>query len=627
MSDVVHAERRKSEKRSLDAFVVVLCLAGAAVSFYLFYMNMFATFSSLSSEPAGFVIIRENTVQRRLSDRLIWDRLYEDSYVYDGDLIRISRLSKATLDISENQIELGENTLVRIQKDPSGSGPLRIELFSGEINVAAGGGETVLLSIGDRVVQASPGTVLNVLSGDSGTVLRITEGEARIIDNGQISRAAAGSVIVQDEYGNEVRRPMAAVISPQPNAQYLKTVQQPLVVEFVWARINMQPEDYLRLEIAEDNRFTRNVTNIENLNSGAMAVMNPGFWHWRLFLGNEILTTGRLSVRESLPSVPLSPTGVDNTQDLQFRWTEVTDALGYELQVSNTPDFQHLEISRQVQTNAIAVSDMENGTWYWRVMPVYSSSFEGAAQFSQTASFRVGQEVRSPPPVVNETQTAASSAFDELEESLFEQLFAVRQPQAQSAQTPAAQLSATQTPTAQTTTPQTARPAATSVTSTVTPEAAPTPAAAETPPPPPIASPTVVTPQPAALSLLPAPLNMHPERGHQINAAEILQRRSIFFSWAQVQEANSYILTIYRDAYPRRQQIFQTEIRNETGYFFNNFNLLDNGTFIWQIEAITYDDNDRIIRRGRPGESDFTLDIPRPGRVQTVEMGPVYGME
>jgi hypothetical protein len=51
-----------------------------------------------------------------------------------------------------------------------------------------------------------------------------------------------------------------------------------------------------------------------------------------------------------------------------------------------------------------------------------------------------------------------------------------------------------------------------------------------------------------------------------------------------------------------------------------------NTPFIWQVEAVFYNDSQGIIeQRGEAGESSFVLDISAPARVQTTDAGVLYG--
>jgi len=381
-------ERRRQGKKAagvLDFFVVLFCLCGAGASVYMFQDDLFSTMRSYVNLPAGTVEIKYNTVQRRFKDRMIWDRLNNESPVYDGDLIRVSRLSSAVLTIDNNSVELGENTLIRIQKD---SGAANIDFFSGEINVkSSADGGIIYLSIGDKVVQAAPGTVFGASSGEDGIVLRITEGTAQIVSGGQTSSAPAGTVIIQDAQGNEMTSPMAVVTQPRPNAYYLKTGDLAFNLNFEWLKVNMQRTDMVRLEIAEDRNFTRLSRVLDNLDTSAVVPVDAGLWHWRLLFQSTVLASGRVTVTEA--SAPELFNAVVSGPDAQLRWVEVEEAAGYLFQLSQLPDFYIPFISTQVQGTGFVIPDLDYGTWYWRVRPYFPSLYDGTADFSQVSSFQV----------------------------------------------------------------------------------------------------------------------------------------------------------------------------------------------------------------------------------------------
>jgi len=741
MDDTTDKERIKTSNKILDIFVVLFCLSGAVASLYYFYLDIYATFRSLNVVPAGTVTVKYNTVQRRLADRAVWDRLFEQSTVYSGDLVRIARLSGATLNIDENSIELGENTLIRIQKD---EGPLQIEFSYGNISVTSGKDRgAILLSIGDQVVQVMPGAEINAFSGDEGLVLRVTEGAAQFIRDGQVTDVPAGGIIVRDMEGNEVRQPLAAVIHPKPNAVLLKTEAGPLTVEFKWARINLQSRDFLRLEIAEDKSFRKIIQTLDNLDSSAIASLNAGIWHWRLLHENNTLALGRVSVIEAAAPTLYTPMASGSAQvpvkyagqEVQFRWAEVPDAAYYMLNISKSPEFNAPEINLQVQTTSYINSDIDVGTWYWRVQPVFSTSYEGEARFSQTSSFQVQPasvvSAPAPTPVINENDSAVNTPSEAVqeqkaiaaeEEKKLEEVYVTlleetrqiwqeqqtqreqqerkerqeqrarqerelqeqraqqeqlrqttqastaskpkqeSQPQKQAPQQPLrlrlispennvviAGLTAIRQPTifrwatdedvefsrfvlSRRSNPLSGRPEidiqnpgrAVSIPDLAegvwywTVEARSKDGYPIT-----AVSPRQIRIQP--IPLLPTPGNRLPESGFLIGPEELRKREGIVFSWSRVDGANSYILSILRDGFPRRHQILQTDPIKELTYTFNDYSVFDDsGTFFWQVEAVSYRDG-ILEQHGTPGENKFVLDVPRPGRVKTKKTGVLYG--
>lgn len=419
---VERRSERKDRKRGRDVFVVILCFSGISISLFLFQQDLYSSFQALNVVQAGTVTIKYNTVQRRLQDRFVWDRLFDESPVFNGDLIRIARQSGATLNIDNNSIELGENTLIRVQKNADLA---HIEFFSGGINIISGQDSgMILLSVGDRVVEAVPGTVFSARTimdsyGDEGVVLHVTEGAAQIIQDGQVLRMPAGTVLIQDAQGNtqsniqgstqgiETFEPIAAVMQPRPNARLLKTEAEPLNVEFVWARINMQPDQLLRLEISQDRNFSRDVRTIDNLDSRGTAPLNAGIWHWRLSSENKVLTAGRVNVTEAETPVLLNPEegSLFNMRtfrpEIQFRWSAVNDAAHYLLQISSSTNFNNPQFSTQVQGTSFITTNLDVGTWYWRVQPVFSSVHEGQPRFSRAANFHIEQREQMQAPSLN----------------------------------------------------------------------------------------------------------------------------------------------------------------------------------------------------------------------------------
>ena len=385
MSDAARMNQENKTAGIRDFFVVLFCLGAAAASLYMFQHDLFNTLRSYINLPAGTVTVKHNTVQRRFKDRMIWDRLYEESPVYNGDLIRVARLSGAVISIDNNNIELGENTLIRIHRDV---GPANLEFISGEINIASlADSDMILLSFGDMVVQVPSGTVLGASSGEYGNFLNTMEGVANFIDNGKLTPVPAGTVIMQDAQGREITESAAFIIRPGQDAPFLKTGDRPRDIKFEWRTVNMSEQDTVRLEIAKDQNFTKEVQVLDDLDSSAVAYLDSGIWYWRLLREDTALTTPRrITVTEA--AAPALFDAVVSGQNAQLRWQEVRDAAAYHLQISNVQDFLQ-PISVEVQVPNSFIPDLDYGTWYWRVRPIFSSLYEGTTSFSPISSFEI----------------------------------------------------------------------------------------------------------------------------------------------------------------------------------------------------------------------------------------------
>jgi hypothetical protein len=103
--------------RFVDLLVILLCLTGAGFSINLFWNDLFQTINAQNKTPIGTVSIKRNIVQRRISDRVLWDRLIKESPVYSNDIIRVGDNSEAGVHAGGHDIVLNENTLVRLRYD------------------------------------------------------------------------------------------------------------------------------------------------------------------------------------------------------------------------------------------------------------------------------------------------------------------------------------------------------------------------------------------------------------------------------------------------------------------------------------------------------------------------------
>ena len=588
---MMRKERKSDDSRFriIDFLIIVLCLSIMACGIKLFRDDLYHTIRLQNVQSVGTITIKNNTVQRRIADRVLWDRLIVESPVYLGDIIRVAELSAATLNIEDQHIDIGENTLIRIQLASDGSGALQIELTEGSLGVTtvAGGGGLQLNLMG-RVIETGAGTALTAAAGKDGIALQVTDGKAVFIEEGGSREIVSGTMIALDAGGTEQRIPSAVVTQPRPNARYVKSTPQPLSVGFTWNRVNLQPQDTLRLEIAADRNFSRIVQSVQNLVSSAEISLEAGLWNWRLSHEGTILSSGRLTVVEAENLSLLSPARGslfryrDEQPSLRFQWSEIEEASQYVIEIAATPDFANPRITRQIAAPFFVDSSFTEGTWYWRVRPVFSSAYEGGASFSNASFFRIEQ---------TEQPAAAEEAIVLLEGGQLRELERAVGNE-----------------------PVNERPPEPAVALAETPPAAPSAA-----PPPPAPPPPRQAPPP----LLPIPANREPPNNYRIGIEQLKTQRNLVFRWQAVQGANAYIFTLYEQNANRQRQINRVTV-DGTRWTLEDINMLERGTFIWQVEAINRRGS-AIERRGRTGENTFIIDVPRPGTIELEKPGILYG--
>jgi hypothetical protein len=636
--------------RLLDLFVIILCISGALYSIYLFRNDLFRTLDAHKETSVGTIIVKSNNVQRRLKDKKVWDRLIKGSPVFMGDLIRVARLSAVTLDIDNNHIDLNENTLIRIQSSYDNEDRLIIELTEGSLVLSTGADSgSLMLNIAGREIEAEPGTVLNAAAGIEGIVLQVSEGAASIINEGGRREISSGGMVAIDSAGVEQFLPSVVVTNPRSNARYLKDNPQPLNISFAWNRINLPREETLQLEISMDRSFNRIVRVIDNLDSSAQTELNSGTWYWRLVYLGETLSNGQLVITDTSTLQLLSPVTESVYQyqeempNLHFQWTTVDNAEYYIMEASLSPDFLHRQINVQSAAAFFSDSSLGAGTWYWRVMPVFPSVYEGFAAFSQAAVFRIEKienheepEIFIPEPVEEILPEIPQPVPPEIR--LTTPLPGVRLPGLTALRQRTefrwgsdVDLEWSRFVLSRNPNPLSGRPQieinnpgrivfldqlgegiwywTIEARSTEGLTAAAQPRQIQVLP----------------IPLLPAPENLLPIREHTIGINELQIARNINFSWLPVPGANGYIFSIFHETTNERRQITSIGPGNFTSWTLDDVRILTRGTFTWQVEAVNIGNTGAIEQRGLIAENTFILNIPSSGTVRIDDTGVLYG--
>jgi hypothetical protein len=387
--------------RLQDILIYAVCILGILVSLNFFRLDLFRTLTRQTEQPVGIITFKYKAAQRRFEDRVLWDRLKRESPVYNGDLIRTADLSEATLTFADGTVlDLAENSLIQVQVVSSGTW---IDISEGEVsaNTASAASALVLVS-GDSQVAMDTGAVVSAGVNGGDFLFQVVEGNAAYTVNGETGTAAAGEAFVLGgETGPRAVRD-AAALSPRPAARFLDPGGGKLTIPFRWNRLNLEPEDPVRLEIAEDRGFTRIVFQEEFTGDTAAAALGPGSWFWRLSVPKEesgfsALSTYALKVVSSSAPVLITPAEGSRYQfrvkkpALRFTWAETADASAYTLEVADNPGMVNPALVKNVRGTSLSVSDLGAGTWYWRVQPVFPAVYEGTVGEGPAVSFSVVQ--------------------------------------------------------------------------------------------------------------------------------------------------------------------------------------------------------------------------------------------
>jgi len=404
-------ELSKNKLRPGDIVVIILCLAGAVISLNLFRIDLYATVRN-NAVPLGSISFKFNTAQRRLSNRVLWDRLRQESPIYNGDIIRTASLSEVTVRFNGGrEINLSENTLIQIRMQGDNA---EIDLSDGCIGLSAGSADDkggVILNVGNNRVEAGAGTALSAgASGGGQMVLQVAEGSAVLSDSGKKRRIAQAGTAVSLNNEDQNNKPLVLVTSPLPNAQFLTAREDALTVKFSWDKVNLPAAEALQLEIAENRSFTRIHQTVSAAGTSARAELPPGTWQWRIKrkTENTVLASGRLTVLYT-PSPSLIAPVQDYTYNyrlklpkVRFQWQKIENASFYKIEAADNRGFNNPLLSLNVKGTSLESSNFGAGTWYWRVTPVFPGDNQGTGV---SASFKIIQNGVLKAPVLISPET------------------------------------------------------------------------------------------------------------------------------------------------------------------------------------------------------------------------------
>jgi len=391
-----------------DIVVLLSCIIGFGLCLLLFWNDLNMTLSRMGETPIGTVSFRYNTAQRRFIDRVIWDRLRNDSPVYNGDVIRTADLSEATIVFTGGgSIELFSNTLVQVFAD-------KIEFSQGSLSVSSASDTAMTISQGNNLLNIDSDTVLQMAALRNGSFdLTVNRGSAfieNLISANQQLSVAAGEAVRLDTAGETVRRPVAAAILPLSGSRFLnQSSSNNMEIEFVWNKINYTEDGQTRLEVSADRSFGRISFTALTPDNRLSISLPEGTWFWRAVpvgssVNNEEIQYSRITiVRSAVPALK-NPTQEqviyyrDRPPSLRFQWTASAESSFYILEAANNRFFDNPVLRQQVRSIdsrdiSINSSALGEGIWYWRVTPVYPNNFiiqgDGAEQVSLTGSFMI----------------------------------------------------------------------------------------------------------------------------------------------------------------------------------------------------------------------------------------------
>lgn len=423
---------KSKQNDSLFKYFVItifICLIGAFISSALFYKGFFRALTKLNEEPIATITFKYKTAQRKFLERVVWDRLRQNSPVYNGDTIHTENLAEATVYfIDGNVMNLSENTMAQVFL--SENQLLTAELTDGYATVDAGeaGAGVVLVADGMEIALeagSSVGAGIESKIKTSGVVGESSLEKEEVQKETEEKRGFSvqvlkGNAVVQSEDGTKVdvvegqgiafdkqgqSLPVLVVTNPLPNSKILSTTQEKVLVPFKWnfgeTKISENQKVYLTVAIDKDFENVVVFEDITNQNETQIQ-LDAEKYFWKVSVVEDatkekVLTSqsGKLQIIKSLkpnqivPAENASFSYRSRIPSIRFMWGEANQATSYKVEIATNPSMENPIVEQRTNLTSLIISTLEFGNYYWRVTPYYTINNLGFANPSEVKSFSV----------------------------------------------------------------------------------------------------------------------------------------------------------------------------------------------------------------------------------------------
>ncbi len=405
-------KKRSTTSKVRDILVILLCLTISTYSLWLFWKDFNAVMEKNNELPIATVSWKYRAAQRKFSDRLLWDRLQQDSPVYNGDTIRTATGAETTVTFANNQLHLGENTIIQIQMDDTGT--TSVNLTGGSLSANSNTGSKMQLQSGNVMVELQAGSSLNAQAGKSDSeALSLQVIQGNVIINGAAGSHSIlqGKSISIDQNGTVGNARPITVLEPAPNLQLLKFEGNTLPLQFSWKLAPLPQNSQLVFETATDKNFSQIQEQIGLSGLNSMKInFTEGIHYWRFYVTidgiplEESQETGRINILHATTPAPVVPLDRESftyrtkLPTVRFMWNGNEYATSYLFEVADNLQMNNPVISQTTQRPSSIISTLNAGTWYWRVTPYYTINGRGYGKASKVQYFTIVQQGQLNPP-------------------------------------------------------------------------------------------------------------------------------------------------------------------------------------------------------------------------------------
>ncbi|MGN0739760.1 MAG: hypothetical protein ACI4LX_06275 [Treponema sp.] len=407
--------KKKTKSRLSSVIFILICILICFISLYAFVVDFNRT-SVRNEQEIATIYFKRKIAQRKFSDSVVWERLQQNSLLYNEDIIRTDSGSSAVMNfLNGASIDLGEHTMIQIFQ--SKDGEVSLQVSGGNIVVdtkeAKGG---IKVDLGNNIViNLEKGSLLSTDVREQSAAFVIQEGSGSIVNSdGNEDVIFAGETIRIDETGEPKKLPVS-IVNLTHNQRLLFFENEEKKVEVKFKTYNLTDGQKIILESSYDRDFSDIAERLETTPSesedavnGMTLSVSTGTVYYRLYPEDDILSAaeGNLLIEETSAPVLVSP-----VKDCLFELEDFTSRILFSWKTDDYTDFSRIEIydendvntpifSGDVYENSFVFSKFHDGNFLWKIIPHYAANKNEFGVPSHIQKFNVTKKQKSDSPVL-----------------------------------------------------------------------------------------------------------------------------------------------------------------------------------------------------------------------------------
>jgi len=408
--------QKKIRSKLVSLLFVVVCTTVCASCLYLFWRDLNAFTVRSDKDEIATITFKHNIAQRKFNDRLVWERLQQESPLYDADTIRTADNSQARIKFSGGlEIEVADNSMLQIFRGEDGT--FNISINGGNVTVDTTNVETseaedfsgrqkdapavkVTMENGSQF-NLNKGSRVQALASDEGeNVFVMQEGNATVKDeNGNVSEVNSGESVKVEKTGT-MSRGKITVTSVSRDLKVLNVDDSAKDIVLEWNASEELKDSEVVVEVSKDKNFSSIEKTYSRKGSSSVTIEQPqGEVYWRVYTPEDKSTSVDGKINSSMVSKPalISPVdkaGIKFRKDkpkVSFAWDGNNFADFYKIQVFLTENYDKPVYEKEVKGNKLNVVFNKAGSYCWKITPHYAVNDIGFAGESEMRWFDIIQ--------------------------------------------------------------------------------------------------------------------------------------------------------------------------------------------------------------------------------------------